>query len=206
MSANLKLLVGLGNPTGQYEKTRHNAGFWFLDEIASRYRLVFHQDQRFHGLSARLELDENTVFLLKPMTYMNRSGLSVGAMAKYFKIEPVEILVAHDELDLMPGVVRLKRGGGHGGHNGLRDLMTHLGTADFHRLRFGIGHPGDRAEVISFVLNPPSRDDGEIIGEAIAKAAANLPGLVSGKLDAVMNRLHVDPRREAKKRLTSVDS
>lgn len=203
MSVNFKLLAGLGNPTAQYEKTRHNAGFWFLDEVASHYRLVFHQDQRFQGWVAKLELHGDTVFLLKPTTYMNRSGQSVGALAKYFKIEPAEILVAHDELDLVPGVVRLKRGGGHGGHNGLRDLMAHLGSADFYRLRFGIGHPGDRAAVVSYVLDAPNRADGELVESAIARAKALLPDMLIGRLDAVMNRLHADSHREMK---NSVDS
>lgn len=195
---NFKLLVGLGNPTAQYEKTRHNAGFWFLDEIAARYRLVFHQDQRFHGQLAKLEWQGVTVHLLKPMTYMNRSGQSVGAVAKYFKIEPSEILVAHDELDLVPGVVRLKRGGGHGGHNGLRDMVAHVGSSDFYRLRFGIGHPGERLAVASYVLDAPGRADRELIDTVIAKAAGVLPDLLTGRLEVVMNHLHTKSNAETK--------
>jgi PTH1 family peptidyl-tRNA hydrolase len=165
--------------------------------------LVFHQDQRFQGLVAKLELHGDTVFLLKPTTYMNRSGQSAGALAKYFKIQPSEILVAHDELDLVPGIVRLKRGGGHGGHNGLRDLIAHLGSADFYRLRFGIGHPGDRTAVVSYVLDAPGRADGELVDGAIARAIALLPDMLTGRLDAVMNRLHADPSREIKKSFDS---
>jgi PTH1 family peptidyl-tRNA hydrolase len=200
MAANFKLLVGLGNPTAQYEKTRHNAGFWFLDEVAAQHRLPFRSEQRFHGLTARLELNGDMVFLLKPTTYMNRSGLSVGALAKFFRIAPPNILVAHDDLDLPPGVVRLKRGGGHGGHNGLRDLVANLGSADFYRLRFGIGHPGDRAAVVSYVLNTPSAEENKIISGAIARVMPIFPNLLAGKLDSVMNQLHGDgSRRENKK-------
>lgn len=195
---NFKLLVGLGNPTAQYEKTRHNAGFWFLDEIADRQRLVFHQDQRFHGQFAKLEWQGATVFLLKPTTYMNRSGQAVGALAKYFKIEPSEILVAHDELDLMPGVVRLKRGGGHGGHNGLRDMVAHLGSADFYRLRLGIGHPGDKSAVVSYVLDAPGRAERELIDTTITQAIGLLSDILDGRLEAVMNRLHTKPKAEQK--------
>ncbi|MGZ8249028.1 aminoacyl-tRNA hydrolase [Methylomagnum sp.] len=190
MSAKFKLIVGLGNPTAQYEKTRHNAGFWFLDEIAATRRVSFHQEQRFHGWAARLDVDGTPVHLLKPMTYMNRSGQAVGAVAKYFKIAPDEILVVHDELDIPPGTVRLKYGGGHGGHNGLRDLITHLGSADFYRLRLGIGHPGDRAAVIGYVLDAPSASENELIRGAIARAIGFLSDILSGELDPVMNRLH----------------
>jgi PTH1 family peptidyl-tRNA hydrolase len=199
VSANFKLLVGLGNPTAQYEKTRHNAGYWFLDQVAASYRLAFRLEPRFHGHTAKLELDGEAVLLLKPATYMNLSGQAAGALAKYFKIEPPEILVAHDDLDLAPGVVRLKRGGGHGGHNGLRDLMAHLGSVDFYRLRFGIGHPGDRAEVLSYVLGAPGRADAEQIDGAVSKAITQFPSLMTGRLDAVMNRLHAGPRREENK-------
>lgn len=201
MSANFKLLVGLGNPTAQYEKTRHNAGFWFLDEVAAYYRLSFRPEQRFHGLTAKLDLHGETVFLLKPTTYMNRSGLSVGALARFFRIASSDILVIHDELDLPPGVVRLKCGGGHGGHNGLRDLVARLGAPDFYRLRFGIGHPGDRAAVVSYVLNTPSAEESKLIGGAIARVMAIFPSVLEGKLDSVMNRLHADTFRNEKKKV-----
>lgn len=190
MSAKFRLIVGLGNPTAQYEKTRHNAGFWFLDELAGEQRVSFHQDQRFHGWTGRLGVDGVPVHLLKPTTYMNRSGQAVGALAKYFKIEPAEILVVHDELDLSPGVVRLKRGGGHGGHNGLRDLIAHLGTADFYRLRFGIGHPGDRAAVIHYVLDTPMAAESEQIRDAMKRALKFVPAILDGELEKVMNHLH----------------
>jgi PTH1 family peptidyl-tRNA hydrolase len=190
VAVNFKLLVGLGNPTAQYEKTRHNAGFWFLDEVAVRHRLAFRQDQGFHGLVTRLDLNGATVHLLKPTTFMNRSGLSVGALVKYFKIEPAEILVAHDELDLPPGVVRLKRGGGHGGHNGLRDIVSHLGSPDFYRLRFGIGHPGERSAVVGYVLDAPPLSERELLRDAIGRASALLPDMLTDRLDSVMNRLH----------------
>ncbi len=190
MAINLKLLVGLGNPTAQYEKTRHNAGFWFLDEAAAKYGQTLHQDQKFHGLVGKLDLNGTVVHLLKPMTFMNRSGQSVGALTQYFKIDPSEILVVHDELDLPPGVARLKRGGGHGGHNGLRDIISHLGSSDFYRLRLGIGHPGDRAAVMDYVLGVPSHTEMELLQGAVARALAFLPDMLGGKLEHVMNRLH----------------
>jgi PTH1 family peptidyl-tRNA hydrolase len=190
VSLNFKLLVGLGNPGAKYENTRHNAGFWFLDEIARRYRLVFQQDQRFQGALARLEFDGESVYLLKPMTFMNRAGLSVGALARYYKIEPATILVAHDELDFAPGVVRLKRGGGHGGHNGLRDVIAHLGAGEFFRLRLGIGHPGEKAAVVSYVLESPPRDGREVLQKTISTVADFLPEILNGDLQGVMNRLH----------------
>ncbi|CAL1240989.1 aminoacyl-tRNA hydrolase [Candidatus Methylocalor cossyra] len=199
MAVNFKMVVGLGNPTAQYEHTRHNAGFWFLDEVAAHHRVALHREQRFQGVVGKLEWAGSTVLLLKPMTYMNRSGLSVGAVARYFHIQPAEILVAHDELDLAPGVVRLKRGGGHGGHNGLRDLMAHLGSPDFHRLRFGIGHPGDRAAVIAYVLGVPDPSERSLIEQAIAKAVVLLPELLVSPLEMVMNQLHAGSPPSGKK-------
>ena len=182
--------MGLGNPTAHYEKTRHNAGFWFLDAVADSHHLAFHPDPRFHGLTAKLDLNGTSVYLLKPTTFMNRSGQSVAALVHYLKFNPVEILVAHDELDLPPGVVRLKRGGGHGGHNGLRDIISQLGSSDFYRLRFGIGHPGDRSAVVDYVLHAPSRAENELLQGAMARALALLPDLLMGKLELFMNRLH----------------
>jgi PTH1 family peptidyl-tRNA hydrolase len=190
----LKLLVGLGNPTAQYDKTRHNAGFWFLDEVALHYRAAFREDARFLGAVARVERSESNLYLLKPATYMNRSGQAVGAIAKYFKIAPSEILVAHDELDLAPGVVRLKRGGGHGGHNGLRDIMAQLDTGDFYRLRLGIGHPGDRSAVVGYVLHPPSKGEEELLRAGMAKVIPLLADLMAGRIDAVMKALHTVPK------------
>jgi PTH1 family peptidyl-tRNA hydrolase len=190
VSARFKLIVGLGNPGPRYEPTRHNAGFWFLDEIAERDRLRFSADQRAQGMLAILEWEGDKVFLLKPMQYMNRSGGPVAAVARFYKIEPKNVLVAHDELDFEPGVARLKIGGGHGGHNGLRDIMSSLGVGDFARLRLGIGHPGVRDEVVNYVLDRPSRADAERIGLAIGRAADLLPDLLAGKLEQAMNRLH----------------
>jgi PTH1 family peptidyl-tRNA hydrolase len=187
----LRLIVGLGNPSSKYEQTRHNAGFWFLDEVAVRHRLAFHADSRFQGLLAKLDFEGETVFLLKPTTFMNRSGLAVAALASYYKIAPRQILVAHDELDFDPGVVRIKVGGGHGGHNGLRDVVGRLGSADFCRLRIGIGHPGDREDVVRYVLDRPSRQEADILRAAVNHAAEFLPDLLRGGIESVMNRLHV---------------
>lgn len=191
MSSRFRLIAGLGNPSAKYEQTRHNAGFWFLDEIAARHRLVFHSDQRTQGWVAKLAFEAETVFLLKPMSFMNRSGGAVAALAHYCKIPPEQILVAHDELDFEPGVVKLKAGGGHGGHNGLRDIISKLGSADFYRLRIGIGHPGNREDVVDYVLDRPSRHDGEILRAAVMRAADLLQDMLHGKLESVMNVLHV---------------
>lgn len=190
MADGVKLIVGLGNPTSQYEKTRHNAGFWFLDGLARHYGVSLRAESRFQGEFARHELDGRSVFLLKPATYMNRSGQSVAAVAAYYKVTAGEILVVHDELDLPPGVIRLKMGGGHGGHNGLRDIVAHMGTQNFPRLRLGIGHPGDRLQVSNYVLGAPGRDDGRSINEAIDRGLGEIDVLVRGGYAAVMNRLN----------------
>lgn len=185
-----KLIVGLGNPTPKYEHTRHNAGFWFADEIAQRYKLNFSADSRSQGMLARLDWEGESVYLLKPMQYMNRSGESVLALANFFKIEAARIIVAHDELDFPPGALKLKVGGGHGGHNGLRDIMARLGNSSFARMRVGIGHPGNRDEVVNYVLSNPSRHDEGLIHDAVARAADYFPQILVGKLDGVMNSLH----------------
>ncbi len=182
--------MGLGNPTSRYEQTRHNAGFWLVDEIARRYRLNFGADSRSQGLLARLDWEGESVYLLKPMQYMNRSGGSVLALANFYKIEPSRILVAHDELDFAPGVVKLKVGGGHGGHNGLRDIAAKLGSGDFTRIRLGIGHPGNRDAVVDYVMDRPSRHDAGLLGEAIGRVADYFPQILAGKLDVVMNAVH----------------
>jgi len=184
------LIVGLGNPGPQYAQTRHNAGFWFIDEIARRYRLDFSADSRSQGLTARLDWEGEVVHLLKPMRYMNLSGGAVSAIANFYKIKPARIIVAHDELDFEPGTVKLKVGGGHGGHNGLRDIVAKLGSADFARIRLGIGHPGNRDAVVGYVLDRPSRHESELLREAIGKAADHFPQILTSKLDAVMNTLH----------------
>ena len=189
MSA-IKLIVGLGNPGREYETTRHNAGFWWVDELARLHKLDFRNDAKFHSLTARGQLHGHEVLLLKPQTFMNVSGRAVGALAQFYKIAPLEILVVHDELDLPPGVARLKMGGGHGGHNGLKDIAAHLGTRDFWRLRFGIGHPGERADVSSYVLNDPRREERELIDDAMQQAQNIAHLVIEGKTEAAMLRLH----------------
>ena len=184
------LIVGLGNPSSEYELTRHNAGFWFVDGIARRYGLSFRSDARSQSLSATMDINGERVYLLKPMKYMNRSGDSVAALASYYKISTSKILIAHDELDLPPGVVRLKVGGGHGGHNGLRDIIAKLGSADFTRIRFGIGHPGNRNDVVDYVLHRPSIGDRELLLGAVERSIEFIPQILNGGLDKAMNALH----------------
>lgn len=181
--AGIKLLVGLGNPGAKYQFTRHNAGFWLLDEVARHLDLAFRADTRYQGLIARYEYGGRVLHLLKPSTFMNRSGLSVQLLAQYFKITPPEILVAHDELDLPPGIVRLKTGGGHGGHNGLRDVIASLGSADFARLRLGIGHPGNKDAVVDYVLGSPTGEDETLILGAVSKIIPELPSLMAGDIE-----------------------
>jgi PTH1 family peptidyl-tRNA hydrolase len=185
----LKVVVGLGNPGAEHEATRHNAGFWFVDELARRHGGRFKPERRYGGDACRLQVDGQDLWLLKPMTYMNRSGLAIRSLCDYLDVPSAELLVAHDELDLPPGVVRLKRGGGAGGHNGLKDSISHLG-ADFWRLRLGIGHPGNRDEVIDYVLRRPSAADEQAILDAIRLAADEFPRLFTDGAEKVMNRLH----------------
>jgi len=187
----IQLIVGLGNPGSEYEPTRHNAGFWFVDELVRRCRQSFRSEQRFHGEVARCLLDGNECRLQKPMTFMNRSGQAVSSLARFFKIPLQQILVVHDELDLPPGTIRLKKGGGHGGHNGLRDLISHLGSKDFYRLRVGIGHPGHRDQVVDYVLRKPSKEDRRQIDDAIYDALNVMADVVEGKFELAMNSLHV---------------
>jgi len=196
LSIRFKLVVGLGNPTAKYEKTRHNAGFWFVDELASSCGVAFREDSRFQGLVATLELDKNSVLLLKPATFMNRSGQSVAALARYYKIGAEEILVAHDELDFAPGVVRLKCRGSHGGHNGLRDLIDRLGAAGFCRIRIGIGHPGNRDDVVPYVLGSPGVAERESIGRAISRVIELFPVILQGDIGAATTILHADSRND----------
>jgi len=184
------LIVGLGNPGREYETTRHNAGYGWVDELARSQSWSFKNEAKFHGLTARGQLHGQEVFLLKPQTFMNLSGRAVGALAQFYKIAPAEILVVHDELDLPPGVARLKLGGGHGGHNGLKDIIAHLGSKDFWRLRLGIGHPGERAEVVNFVLNEPRREERELIDEAMQRALDAAHLFIEGKTEAAMLKLH----------------
>ncbi|MBS4096421.1 MAG: aminoacyl-tRNA hydrolase [Sulfuricella sp.] len=195
MSA-IRLIVGLGNPGREYEATRHNAGFWWVDQVAAEKRATLNPEKKFHGLAARLSLPGHELWLLEPQTFMNRSGQAVGALANFYKIAPPEILVVHDELDLPPGTARLKQGGGHGGHNGLKDIVAHLGSADFWRLRLGIGHPGERNEVVNYVLNPPRREEHGGIVAAIDKSLAVLPQLLTGDFAAAMMKLHTQDQKK----------
>lgn len=186
----IELIVGLGNPGAQYEATRHNVGFWWVEAIAHAQQVSFRAEAKFFGELARVRLAGQEVRLLKPATYMNRSGQAVVAVARYFSIPPERILIAHDELDLPVGVTRIKQGGGHAGHNGLRDSITALGSRDFWRLRIGIAHPGDRALVTNYVLGRPARDDESRIRDALAAAELRLPDLIAGQFQQAMNQLH----------------
>ncbi len=188
MPAPIDLVVGLGNPGGNYEQTRHNAGFWFVDALA-RQSGTFRSESKFQGDVCKISLSGHDCWLLKPATFMNRSGQSVTALAGFYKIPAENILVVHDELDLPPGVARLKQGGGHGGHNGLRDIIARLG-ADFMRLRIGIGHPGSKEQVVDYVLQRPSLADQQQIDSAIAAALAVMPELLCGEAQRAMNQLH----------------
>lgn len=189
----IRLIVGLGNPGREYEATRHNAGFWWAEEFARAHGAHFRPEAKFHGLVARAAAHGREVHLLMPQTFMNVSGRAVGAIAQFYKIEPAQILVVHDELDLPPGSAKLKLGGGHGGHNGLKDIIAHLGTRDFWRLRIGIGHPGERTEVSNYVLNPARKEEQVLINDALARAQEVAPLIVEGKLEAAMLRLHSAP-------------
>jgi len=186
----IKLIVGLGNPGGRYEATRHNVGYWFVDRVAMRYRGVFKKEGRFQGLLCRVAIGAMECALLKPETFMNHSGRSVAAFCNYFRLDPRQMLVVHDDLDLEPGVVRFKTGGGHGGHNGLRDIIAATGSREFHRLRVGIGHPGDRNRVVDYVLSPPSKGEVTAIESALDRAEEILPLLLGGEFQKGMNRLH----------------
>ena len=190
MSSRIQLIVGLGNPGPQYEKTRHNAGFWFIDAIARSHGINLKSENKFHGEVGKGRIDGEEVWLLKPMTFMNKSGQGIAALARFYKIDAENILIAHDELDLPPGTVRLKKGGGHGGHNGLRDTVAQLGTKDFQRLRLGIGHPGHASQVSGYVLGKAPAIDQALTEGAIDKALDNLSLVISGDLQKAMNQLH----------------
>ena len=185
----IKLIAGLGNPGAKYDGTRHNAGFWFVDELARRYNGIFKVESRFSGECCKVDIAGSTVWLLKPSTFMNRSGLSVKQLSSFFKIPSNEILIAHDELDILPGTVRLKSGGGHGGHNGLRDLHAQIGK-EYWRLRLGIGHPGDAKKVADYVLSRPSASDEIEIRHGIDAVADEIERIVVGDMQKVMNVLH----------------
>jgi peptidyl-tRNA hydrolase, PTH1 family len=197
----IRLFVGLGNPGNEYEATRHNAGFWWLEALARELRTSLVAERSYQGLAARINgkaADGGPVWLLQPMTYMNRSGVSVAALARFFKIKPEEILVIHDELDLQPGQAKLKRGGSVAGHNGLKDIHGMLGTLDFWRLRLGIGHPGVKEEVPNYVLKRPSGEHREAIEKAIEQSLAAAPLLMAGDMDKALARIHAGPKRPHK--------
>jgi PTH1 family peptidyl-tRNA hydrolase len=186
----IKLVVGLGNPGPKYSETRHNAGFWFVEDLASQYRARFLPEKKFHGEVARINIEGNDIWLLKPETFMNRSGLSVVSLASFYKIAPQDILVAHDEIDLKAGTARLKSGGGHGGHNGLRDIISHLGTKDFQRLRIGVDHPGSKDMVVDYVLKRPDAKDRQAIEDSINDALRVMPKVAAGEWEKAMHQLH----------------
>jgi len=190
LSSGIQLIVGLGNPGADYENTRHNAGAWFVSELADSSRTPLKPVTKFHGLHGTAHLHGHDVHLLIPTTFMNLSGRAVGALAHYYKIPPETILVAHDEIDLVVGDVRLKFDGGHGGHNGLRDIMQHLGSNRFYRLRIGIGHPGNSKEVLDYVLKAPSKSERAEIDTALQDAQQVLPNLLDGYFQKAIQQLH----------------
>ncbi len=190
-AAALRLIVGLGNPGAEYAETRHNAGFWFCERLARQLGVGLARESRFHGLAGHARAEN--LWLLLPQTFMNRSGQAVGALARFYRIAPAEMLVVHDELDIPSGQLRLKFGGGLGGHNGLKDITAHLGTQDYWRLRIGIGHPGDRNDVVNYVLRPPRREEAAEIDAALERALAAWPQLGRADFDAAMQRLNARP-------------
>lgn len=190
MAQDIVMVVGLGNPGADYEHTRHNAGALFVEALARSAGQTLRPEKKYHGLYARIQWQGLDLHLLNPTTFMNRSGLAIKALADFFKIQPQQILIAHDELDLPPGTAKLKKGGGHGGHNGLRDTIAHLGTNDFQRLRIGIGHPGDSRRVTGYVLGRLGKQETEELNAVIDEIMRVLPDAASGKLPAAMNRLH----------------
>lgn len=186
----IRAIVGLGNPGPRYDSTRHNAGFWFVDELARRWSVTFRTDSKLGGEVASCGVGLDKVLLLKPSSFMNRSGGPVRALLHYYKFTPDQLLVAYDELDLPPGTARLKSGGGHGGHNGLRDLFVQLPATNFLRLRLGIGHPGHKSRVSSYVLSRPTREDEQAVTAAIDRSLDVIDDLINGRLERAMNELH----------------
>ena len=191
----IRLIVGLGNPGPEYEATRHNVGFWFVDAAAHQLGAHLAPERSYHGLAARVSRASGPVWLLEPMTFMNLSGKSVAALARFFKIAPEEILVVHDELDLLPGHMKLKLGGGHAGHNGLKDIHAQLGSPDYWRLRIGIGHPGVKAEVVNHVLRKPPAAEREAIEACIEQALGALELLLAGDMERATMKIHARPPR-----------
>lgn len=194
----IRLIVGLGNPGPEYEQTRHNAGFWWVEDAAHELGGRLDVDRAYHGLVARVNRPVGPVWLLQPLTFMNLSGKAVAPLARFFKIAPEEILVVHDELDLPPGQMKLKKGGGNGGHNGLKDIQAQLGSGDFWRLRLGIGHPGVKAEVAAYVLRKPPADERDAIERNIEDSLRLLHDMLDGPMDKVVLKLHAKPQRPGK--------
>ncbi|MDP2751368.1 MAG: aminoacyl-tRNA hydrolase [Rhodocyclaceae bacterium] len=199
LRAQLRLIVGLGNPGADYSKTRHNAGFWFCERLSKELGVSFTQENRYHGWVANVRSDSRSdgrsdcIWLLMPSTFMNDSGRSAQALMNFYRITPDEILVIHDELDLPPGRLQLRFGGGLGGHNGLKSLAAHFNTQDFWRLRVGIGHPGDRNEVVHYVLKPPRKEEQEDMDTALDRALLTWPLLAKADFDAAMRKINVKP-------------
>jgi peptidyl-tRNA hydrolase, PTH1 family len=203
----IKLFVGLGNPGPEYEATRHNAGFWWIDALSRELKAPLTLDKNYHGQVARTSINGQTVWLLKPLTFMNLSGKSVAALARFFKIAPEEILVAHDELDIMPGQVKLKFGGSHAGHNGLRDIHAQVASPDYWRLRLGVGHPGVKAEVINWVLKKPSQEHRAAIEACIDRCLKAVPELLAGNMEKATMMIHTSqpPRPKPPRKLDNED-
>lgn len=187
--SNIQLIAGLGNPGNEYEKTRHNAGFWFIDKLVYQYNLTLKNESKFLGDVAKFNSPSGNIWLLKPNTFMNRSGQSIARLAQFYKINPEQILIVHDELDLPPGSVKLKQGGGHGGHNGLRDSIAQLGK-NFYRLRLGIGHPGNKEQVVGFVLGKTPQSEKILIESALDKSVDSIELILQGDMQKAMNQLH----------------
>ena len=193
-------MVGLGNPGPQYARTRHNVGFWFVDQLATRDGALFRHESKFFGEACEVFQSGQPLRLLKPQTFMNESGRSVGALAHFYQLPVDSLLVVHDEIDLPPGTLRLKQGGGHGGHNGLRDIVTCLGSSDFSRLRIGVGHPGHKDDVHDYVLHAPFKEQEEAMLASLDEAMKVWPQIVAGEFRRVMNALHRRRRRSDEER------
>jgi len=190
MDTGIHCIIGLGNPGQEYADTRHNVGFWAIDRIASKGHSLLRPQAAFFAEFGSWDGPTGKIWLAKPITFMNRSGQAAAAISRYYRLSPAQILVLHDDLDLPPGELRLKHGGGHGGHNGLRDIDKALGSRDYHRLRIGIGHPGDKSEVTNYVLSRPGRADQQLITDAIDDFLGQLPVILQGRMQQAMNQLH----------------
>ena len=201
----IRLFVGLGNPGTEYTATRHNAGFWWIDALASKLGAQLVPERAYQALAARVNCTAGSIWLLQPMTFMNRSGVSVAALARFFKIEAAQILVVHDELDLQPGQAKLKFSGSAAGHNGLKDIHAMLGTQDFWRLRLGIGHPGVKAEVVNYVLKKPSAEHRDAIDRASEQSLKAMDHLLAGEMDKALAVVHAGVQRPKPPRTEQVE-